>query len=155
MSLSLSVLVDKKLTEPQMQSVHDFLNANGFYKDQCGYRSSAVDIFLDVYPESDPERDDFWTVDLPRVVPFFPKTDIGLESRHNRVSHEMNYRIAKQLAEVVSGVIYNDQLGKVYDSSGMPLEHCRESNHFDEYGAGIDFFMKAVGTFGDIIGQKI
>jgi hypothetical protein len=70
-SLDLSVLVDKKLTEVQLKSVCDFLQANGFFKDEYGYRSEANNISLDVYPDSDPEEDDFWTEDPPSVVWFF------------------------------------------------------------------------------------
>lgn len=154
MSLALSVLVDKKLMKPQMKAVCNFLKANRFCKDRYGYHSKADNISLDVYPDSDPEKDDFWKEDPPSAVRFAPKTDIGLESRHNRESHEMNYRLAQELAKIVGGVIYDNQVNKVYDSNGRPLDHCKEGNRFDEYGSGIDFFMGAVRIFSDIIGGK-
>jgi hypothetical protein len=154
MSLDLSVLVDKKLTEQQMQSVYDFLQANGFCKDRYGYHATADNIALNVYPDSDPENNDFWTEDPPSVVWFAPKTDIGLESRHNRESHEMNYRLAKELAKIVGGVIYDNQVGMVYDADGKPFDHCKTGDRFDEYGAGMDLFMRSVGLFSAIIGEK-
>ncbi len=154
MSLDLSVLIDKKLTEQQMQSVCDFLKANGFCKDRHGYHAEADNIALDVYPDSDPEKDEFWTEDPPSVIWFAPKTDIGLESRHNRESHEMSYRVAKELAKIIGGVIYDNQVGVVYDSEGRSIKHCKAGNRFDEYGSGIDFFMGAVNIFSDIIGKK-
>lgn len=154
MSLGLSVLVDKKQTEQQMQSVYDFLQANGLCKDQYGYHAEAENIALDVYPNSDPEKDEFWTEDPPSVVWFAPKTDIGLESRHNRESHEMNYRFAQELAKIVGGVIYNNQVGMVYDADGKPFDHCKTNDRFDEYGSGMDLFMRGVGLFSAIIGNK-
>ena len=66
----------------------------------------------------------------------------------------MNYRLAQELAKIVGGVIYDNQVNKVYDSNGRPLDHCKEGNRFDEYGSGIDFFMGAVRIFSDIIGGK-
>jgi len=153
-SLDLSVLVDKKLSEEQLKSVHDFLRANGFCKDRYGYLSDVDNISLDVYPDSDPEKDDFWTEDPPSVVRFVPKTDIGLESRHNRESHEMNYRLAKELAKIAGGVIYDNQVGMVYDSDGKPLDHCKTGDRFDEYGSGMDLFMRGVGLLSAIIGNK-
>lgn len=154
MSLDLSVLIDKKPTEEQMQAVYDFLQANGFCKDEYGYRSEAENISLDVYPESDPEKDDFWIEDPPCVVWFSPKTDICLESRHNRASHEMNYRLAKELARIVGGVIYDNQVGIVYDADGKPFDHCKKSDRFEEYGSGMDLFMRGTRLFGSIIGEK-
>lgn len=154
MSLDLSVLVDKKLTEQQMQSVCDFLQANGFCRDRYGYHAEADNIALDVYPDSNPEKDDFWTEDPPSVVWFAPKTDIGLESRHNRESHEMNYRIAKELAKIIGGVIYDNQVGMMYDSDGIPFDNCKTGDRFDEYGSGMGLFIRGIGIFGDIIGGK-
>jgi len=153
-SLDLSVLVDKKLTELQLKSVCDFLQANGFCKDEYGYRSEVDNISLDVYPDSDPEKDDFWTEDPPSVVWFSPKTDICLESRHNCESHEMNYRLAKELAKIVGGVVYDNQVGMVYDSDGKPFDHCKTGDRYDEYGSGMGLFMRGIGIFGDIIGKR-
>jgi hypothetical protein len=82
-SLDLSVITDKKLTELQMKSVIDFLQANGFCKDQYGYRSEVDNISLDVYISSDAENEDFWADDPPSVVWFTPMEDISLESRNN------------------------------------------------------------------------
>lgn len=154
MSLGLSVLVDKKLTEQQMQSICDFLLANGFHRGQYGYHSETENISLDVFTDSDPETDEFWTDDPPDVVRFFPMTDIGLESRHNHESHEMNYRLARELAGIIGGVIYDNQVGMVYGSDGKPLEYCRTGGRYDEYGSGAGLFLRGVSIFSDIIGKK-
>ena len=154
MTLELSVLLDKKLTKLQLKSVCDFLQANGLCKDQYGYHAEAENIALDVYPISDPEKDDFWTEEPPGVVWFVPKTDIGLESRHTLESHEMNYRVARELAKIIDGVIYDNQVGMVYDADGKPFDHCKTGERFDEYGSGMDLFMRGVKIFSDIIGEK-
>jgi len=154
MSLDLSVLVDKKLTKVQLKAVIDFLEENRFYKDQYGYRLEDDNIYLDVYTDSDTENDDFWNDDPPKVVWFTPMADIGLESRHNRKSHEMNYRVAKELAKIVGGVIYDNQVGVVYDSDGQPCDHYETGKPFEKYGAGIDLFMRGMGLFKDILERK-
>lgn len=81
-------------------------------------------------------------------------TDIGLESRYTRESHEMNYRVAKELAKIVGGVIYDNQVGVVYDSDGKPFAHCKTGDRFDKYGSGVHIFMEAVGIFNDIMELK-
>lgn len=154
MSLDLSIITDKKLTDEEVTSVIAFLLANRFYKDQYGYRMEAENISLDVYTDSDTENDDFWNDDPPKAVWFTPMTDIGLESRHNRESHEMNYRIAKELAKIVGGVIYDNQVGVVYDSDGQPCDHYGTGKPFEKYGAGIDLFMRGIGLFKDILESK-
>ena len=153
MSLTLSVLSDKRLSGAQLTSVCDFLLANGFRKGEYGYHAEADNISVDVYTDSDTETDEFWTDDPPDVVRFFPMTDIGLESRHNRESHEMNYRLAKELAGIIGGVIYDNQVGMVYDSDGKPLEYCRTGGRYDEYGSGAGLFLRGVSMFSDIIGK--
>ena len=154
MSLDLSVIMDKKFTELQLKSVIDFLQSNGICKDQYGYCSEVDNISLDVYISSDAKNEDFWADGPPSVVWFTPMEDISLESRHNLESHEMNYRLAKELAKIVGGVIYDNQVGMVYDSDGKPFDHCKKGDRYDRYGSGMDLFMTGIGVFSDIMGEK-
>jgi hypothetical protein len=58
------------------------------------------------------------------AIGFSPKAVIGLESRHSKASHVENYRLGKELAKIVGGVIYDHQVAVVYDAEGVPCGHC-------------------------------
>ena len=66
----------------------------------------------------------------------------------------MNYRLAKELAKIVGGVIYDNQVGFVYDSDGRPFDHCKTGDRCDQYGSGMDLFMRGVKIFSDILGGE-
>ena len=153
MSLDLAVIADKKLSRRQLKEVSDFLKANGFLKDRYGYHASQKNISLDLFIDLKPEKNEFWTEEPPKSVRFTPLADISLESRHTRQSHHMSYRIAKKLAKLVGGFIYDNQFGIVYDPNGKPCDHFKTGEKFEKYGAGTDLFMKSIGLLESILNK--
>jgi hypothetical protein len=153
-SLDLSVITDKKITDERMKSVIEFLLANRFRQDEYGYLSEKDNLFISLYIDMEPEKDEFWTDEPPKVVWFTPLFEIALESRHNRESHETSYRIARELAKLLDGFIYDNQVGVVYDLDGQPCDHHGTGERFEKYGAGIGPFMGVVGMMKDILESK-
>ena len=151
MSLDLAVITEKKLSRRQLKEVSEFLRARGFCKNRCGYHASQLNISLDLYIDLKPEKNEFWTEEPPKSVWFTPLADISLESRHTRQSHQMSYRIAKKLAKLVGGFIYDNQFGIVYDPKGRPCDHFKTGEKFEKYGASINLFMRSVGMLEDIL----
>jgi len=150
-SLDLAVITDKKLSRGQLKEVYEFLRANGFRKDRSGYHASQENISLDLFIDLKPEENEFWTDDPPKVVRFTPLTEINLESRHTRKSHEKSFRTAKKLAKLIGGVIYDNQLCTVYDSNGKPCDHFQTGEKYEKYGTSIHLFMRSVGMLEDIM----
>lgn len=154
MSLDLSVITDKKITDEQMKAVIDFLSAHKFIQDKYGYSSEEDNLSVHVYLETEPEKNEFWKDGPPSVVWFMPLTEIALESMHNRESHETSYCMARELAKLLDGFIYDNQVGVVYDSNRQPYDHFGTGKTFEKYGAGMDLFMCCVGSFSDILDIK-
>jgi len=150
-SLDLAVITDKKLSKDQWKAVSDFLKASGFRKDRYGYHAAQEDISLDLFIDLKPEKSDFWTDEPPKVVWFTPLAEINLESRHTRKSHEMSFRTAKKLAKIIGGVIYDNQVGAIYDANGKPCHPSKAARKFEKYGASINLFMRSVGMLEDIL----
>lgn len=153
MSLDLAVITDKKLSKEQLKALSEFLKANGFRKDRYGYHAIQENITLDLFIDFRPEKNEFWTDEPPKVVWFTPLAEITLESRHTRQSHQMSYRIAKKLAKLVGGFIYDNQFGTVYYPNGRPCDHFKTGEKFEKYGAGTDLFMKSVNLLESILNQ--
>ena len=151
MSLDLAVIADKKLSRRQLKALSEFLKANRFRKDRYGYHATQENITLDLFIDLRPENNEFWTEEPPKSVWFTPLADISLESRHTRQSHQMNYRIAKKLAKLIGGFIYDNQFGIVYDPKGRPCDHFKTGEKFEKYGASINLFMRSVGMLEDIL----
>ena len=105
MSLDISVIIDKKITEEQMNSFIDFLQAHRFHQDEYGYVCEEDNLSINIYIVTEPEKEDFWIDGPPKVVWFTPLFEIALESMHNRESHETNYRLARELAKILDGFI--------------------------------------------------
>ena len=154
MSLDLSVITDKKITDERMKSVIDFLLANRFHQYEYGYRGEEDNLSISIYIDNEPEKDDFWGNEPPKVVWFTPLFEIALESRHNRESHETSYRIARELAKLLDGFIYDNQVAAIYDSDGQPCDHYGTGKQFEKYGAGIGPFMGVAGIMKDILESK-
>jgi hypothetical protein len=153
-SLDLSVIIDKKITDEQMNSFIDFLQAHRFRQDEYGYVCEEDNLSINIYIVTEPEKEDFWIDGPPKVVWFTPLFEIALESMHNRESHETNYRLARELAKILDGFIYDNQVGVVYDSDGHPYDHFETGKSFEEYGAGIVLFIGFAGMMKDILDTK-
>ena len=154
MSLDLSVITDKKISDQLVKSVNDFLQASGFCKDEYGYYAASDTISVNLYVDMEPEIDEFWTDDPPGAVWFMPLFQIALEARHNIESHETSYRLAGELANLLDGFVYDNQVGVVYDSDGQPYYHYGTGRKFEKYGAGIGLFMGFAGLMRDILGSR-
>ena len=151
MSLNLSVITDKKITDELLKSVIDFILVNQFRQNEYGYHSGKDNICINIYTDTEPEKDEFWTDGPPTVVWFTPRFEIALESLHTRESHETSYRIARELATLLDGFIYDNQVCVLYDSDGQPCDHYRTGKVYEKYGAGIDLFMGFAGMMNDIL----
>lgn len=154
MSLDLSVVTDKRITAEQMKTITDYLLDNRFSQDEYGFYSEGDKLSINIYPDMEPEKDEFWNDGPPRVVWFLPLMEIALESRHNGESHETCYHIAKDLAQLIDGFIYDNQVGAIYDSDGQPCDHFKTGKVFEPYGVGIELFMRCVGSLNDILDVK-
>ncbi|MBW2164283.1 MAG: hypothetical protein JRF43_07565 [Deltaproteobacteria bacterium] len=156
MSLDLSVLMNKRMTKKFMEAVESLLRENNFHKDEYGYVSAKEDVYVHIYVNLAPEKDEWWDDmdELVGVIGFFPKAEISLESRHTKESHTTNYVLAGQLAKLVNGVIYDYQVGVLYDSDGKPYACHRTDDEFEEYGAGMSLSMAAVGIVKDVLGTE-
>jgi len=145
----------KKISKRLLGSINTFLTVHGFYKDEYGYCHGEDDISLDVYTNMEPEKDDYWDDDgLIDAIGFVPMTEISLESRHSIESHQSNYHFAKKLAKLVDGVIYDPQVGVMYDYEGKPYSCYRKDDKLEEYGAGTDLFMQGLGVVKDLLDEK-
>ena len=153
MPLDLSVLMEEKISSRLKKSIDTFFTANEFYEDDYCYSSADEEIALDVYINSEPEKDEIWSDGEIEVIGFAPMTEIVLESRQNRKSHELNYQMAKQLANLVNGVIYDSQVAVFYDYRGKPYACLRTDNKFEEYGAGASVFMDGMNIASDVIDE--
>lgn len=151
MSFNLSVITDKKITDVLLKSVVDFLLADQFRQDENGFHSEKDNICINIYTDTEPEKDEFWNDGPPAVVWFTPRFEIALESLHTRESHETSYRIARELATLLEGLIYDSQVCVLYDSDGQPCDHYRTGKVYEKYGAGIDLFMGFAGMMKDIL----
>ena len=146
MSLDLWVLKKDKISKELMMSIREFLTENDFIEDEYSYCSSNKDICVDIYIEQSPENDELWDDmdELIDAIGFFPKAIIPCDSKHTEESHLTNYSLAKQLAKLVDGVIYDHQIAVVYNSEGEPYASCRTDGKLEEYGSGISMFVNAV-----------
>jgi hypothetical protein len=157
MSLDLSVLMPERISERLAKSVDDFLIENGFYEDvhifenNYVYRCRGDGINIDVHVDLKPEEDEYWGDGEDEAIGFMPMTEFMLEARHSEKSFKASYLLAKGLAEVVNGVIWDHQVGVVYDSDAKPYANFRTDDKVEEYGAGMDLFMDAVGCVKDIL----
>ncbi|MBA7689437.1 hypothetical protein ES703_97944 [subsurface metagenome] len=154
MSLDLSVLMEKKISKRLLGSVNTFLTVNGFVKGDYGYSHVDDEISLNVYIDLEPEKDDYSDDQLTVAIGFVPMTVISLESRHDFESHQSNYHFAKQLAKLVDGVIYDHQVGVIYDFEGKPYACYRTDGDFKEYGAGAELFMQGLRIAKDTLGES-
>jgi hypothetical protein len=62
--------------------------------------------------------------------------------------------LARELAKIVGGVIYDHQVAIVYDSDGLPCGHCGTDGKPEGYGAEVEPFMEAVGKVKDVLNRK-
>ena len=138
MALILSILQHSKITDRDKKSVHSFLLDHGFRGDEYGYYSAREDIFIDILIISEPENESYWIDNPPEAIWYTPLTEIVLQSDRNDKSHRECYHTALELAKIIMDcIIYDHQIGVVYDPQGKPYPHTLSGERPEEYGAGI------------------
>jgi hypothetical protein len=137
--MNLSVLMAHKITDEATRSVDTYLRTNEFQKEEAGYRHARKDLDLFIYFEHEPERDMSWHYTPEEVIWFVPMTEIVLESKDYEESHRLNYEVARQVARLVAGVIYDHLAGAAYNAEGVPFEKYGMGETLPEYGSGRAF----------------
>jgi hypothetical protein len=139
MHCMVSILGGTRLSSKDRHAIHAFLTNNGYAGDDFGYYSTAEDGFVTLYVIAEPEKEYYWVHDAPEVIWFAPLTEIIVRSERNMESHNECYRIAKEIAVIIMDcIIYDHQIGVVYDPDGNPYAHSVVDGHANEYGAGIN-----------------
>ena len=134
--MNLSVLMAHKITGDTARTVDEYLLTHDFRKEEPGTRYSRKDPDLVIYFEHAPEHDMAWRYTPEEVIWFVPMTEIVLESRDTEESHRLNYAVAKQIARLIKGVIYDHLAGAAYNAEGMPFERYGMGETLPEYGSG-------------------
>jgi len=146
--MNVSVLMTRKITDSLQESVHEHLMTSGFERDDHGYHCTTQGITIEIQIETQPEKDTYWIYGPVEVLWFIPETEIALEAKYTEESYKSGYQMAKQLADIVRGVIYDHQVGVVYSSEGEPFETCGPREQLAEYGTGMEVLQ---GKYGSII----
>lgn len=144
--MNLSVLMTRKITDSLAASVHEHLMTNGFEGDDHGYHCTTEGITIEIQIERKPEKDTYWVYGPVEVLWFIPETEIALEAKYTEESYKTGYQMAQQLADIVSGVIYDHQAGVAYSSDGEPFETCGPRELLPEYGTGMEAMQEKFGS---------
>ncbi|MBN2514649.1 MAG: hypothetical protein JXC33_01310 [Deltaproteobacteria bacterium] len=145
-SMHLSVLMTRKITDSVRESVDEHLMTNGFERNDHGYHCTTQWITIEIQIETEPEKDTYWIYGPIEVLWFIPETEIALEAKYTEESYDEAYQLAKQLADIVRGVIYDHQVGVAYSSDGEPFETCGPREQLAEYGTGMEVLQKKLGS---------
>ena len=132
-----------------MQAIKRLLYEAGYAEDDFGFTGSTNNLDVDISVHTKFELDDYWGEEEFDAIGFTPKSEINIASRHTKESLLESYRIAKSLAKVVDGLIYDHQVCVIYDSSGKPRGHNRTDGSYEAFGAGVNLFMDSVATIRD------
>jgi len=133
-----SILGGTRLSAQNRRAIHDLLKDHGYAEDDFGYFSTVEDRFVIIYMSDEPEKEYYWIHDAPDVMWFVPLTEIIVRSERNATSHNETYRIAKEIAAIIMDcIIYDHQIGVVYDPDGNPYAHSITEGCTADYGTGI------------------
>jgi hypothetical protein len=152
MSLDLTVMMRNPLSKNLFTSLLALLGKEGFEKERLGtsffYESTRKNIHITIYLNKKPLKDDdeYWkgAYEDGTGVDFLPKATISLESRHTNRSHLKVYSLAKMLARLVGGLIFDHQMYTAYSPRGVPLCESEDKIETLRYGTPIAPFMEAV-----------
>jgi len=146
------IVIKDRLTNDLKKMVHDLLIQEGFEKGKYVYSLFNEYINMDVSYSTAADIHWYWhdMDDLISVLGFMPKSEINLSSRHTQLSHFTSYKLAKKIATLIGGFVYDPQVGELYDCQGKPLKQSRKERVF-KYGSGTALFMKSVGLVSDIV----
>lgn len=153
MSLDLMIVRKDRISRSLKKEVHALLVKEGFEKGQYVYNPISDQINIDVSYSTAADIRWYWhdMEDLPEALGFMPGTSINLSSRHTQLSHVTSYKLAKKIASLVEGIIYDPQVGELYDHHGKRLIKNEKGKRVFKYGDGTDLFMKSVGTVRNIL----
>lgn len=144
--MHLSVLMTRKITESLRESLHEHMMINGFERNDHGYHCTTQGITINVQVETEPEKDTYWIYGPIEVLWFIPETEVTLEAKYTEKSYKAAYQLARQLAEIVRGVIYDHQVGVAYSPHGEPFETCGPCEQLAEYGTGMEVLQEKFGS---------
>jgi len=145
MSLDLMVVMKERLSKDLKSKVHSLLIKERFKKEKNGYYPTDGNISLDIYYSTVKDIQWYWRDSaLLKDLGFMPKAEVNLESRHTEISHLTSYRLARKIATLTAGIIYDPQVGEFYDYNGKPSKQGGRRRAF-KYGSGTALFIKAVG----------
>jgi len=137
--MNLSVLVGHKISDDTARNLDAYLCTNGFRKEEAKYRHVRRDIDLVIYYEPAPEYDVSWQYTPEEVIWFVPMTEIVIQSRETEEAHRLNYEMAKQVARLINGVIYDHMARASYNAEGIPFERYGLGERLPGYGSGREF----------------
>jgi len=155
MSLDLMVVMKERISKSLREEIHALFIKERFKKDKYGYHSTDGHVSLDVCYSTAADIRWYWTDSvLLATLGFTPEAEINLESRHTQLSHITAYKLAKKIATLVEGIIYDPQVGELYDHNGKHLMQGKKRERVFKYGAGMDLFMKSVGLVKKLVTEK-
>jgi hypothetical protein len=156
MSLDLMIVMKNRISMNLKKEVHALLIRKGFEKGQYVYNPISDQINIDVSYSTAADIRWYWhdMDDLLEALGFMPGTSINLSSRHSELSHLTSYKLAKKIASLVEGIIYDPQVGELYDHQGKHLIKAKKGERVFKYGSGTGLFMKSVGLIEKIVKGK-
>lgn len=149
------VVMKERMSKSLREEIHALFIKERFKKDKYGYYSTDDHVSLDVCYSTAADIRWYWTDSvLLATLGFTPKAEINLESRHTQLSHITAYKLAKKIATLVEGIIYDPQVGMLYDHHGKPLKESKRIKGIFKYGGGMGLFMKCVGLVKELVTEK-
>jgi len=140
------VVMKERISKSLRKEIHALFIKERFKKDKYGYYSTDDHVSLDVCYSTAADIRWYWTDSvLLATLGFTPKAEINLESRHTQLSHVTSYKLAKKIASLVDGIIYDPQVGEFYDHHGKRLIKAKKGERVFKYGSGTGMFMMSVG----------
>lgn len=156
MSLDLMIVMKDRISRNLKQGVHTLLVKEGFEKGQYVYSPISDQINIDVSYSTAADIRWYWhdMDDLLETLGFMPSSEINFSSRHSELSHVTSYKLAKKIASLVEGIIYDPQIGELYNHHGKPLKRVKRRERIFKYGSGTSLFMMSVGLVKKIVTGK-
>jgi len=142
--MNLSVLMPRKISEEQRNMVDALLTGYGITWEGMRYIDTEGETDIEIWIHNDPENDLFWIQGPVVVVWFIPMTEIELISKAGDKAYRECYRLAKDIAGIVNGVIYDHKINVVYSAEGEPIDLLVVDRILPEYGRGVEIDREKV-----------
>jgi hypothetical protein len=156
MSLDLIIVMKERIARVLKNEVHALLVKEGFEKGKYVYNSTSDQINIDVSYSTAADIRWYWRDmdNLLGILGYMPGSEINLSSRHTQLSHVTSYKLAKKIASLVDGIIYDPQVAELYDHHGKSLKKEKKGGRVFKYGSGTGLFMRSVGLVEKIMRGK-